>query len=325
MTEAGAFYDGEPKALLGKFGWLFLCNESTMNQLTGRTRLIERQLDEYKTAFRARWERFEALGLPYIFAPAPMKEVIYAEFLPDEFNITSKRLPHDQLLELFSGDPDVEITDLRPVLQKAKRSANVYVKTGTHFSAIGGHYVYSALASHPHCIELGMTPKPIEDFPMTLKAHFRGGLADKEKVTVANDRIVPADQGDPSQYSEAAVMFNLGRMGDKLISPSKVPSSYRVSETRSTRIFQRRDRKDLPSVVVVGDSFMWRVVPYLLQHCRRITCLWVPNPPFSVIEREKPDIVIQLIAERYLIRSPLMPDWELSPERPVAFEPRASG
>src|SRR5665811_247394 len=65
------------------------------------------------------------------------------------------------------------------------------------------------------------------------------------------------------------------------------------------------------TVVVVRDSFAEQLIPFLSEQFQRVTYVWVPNPPFSLIEQESPDLVLQVMAERFLIRPPLMPDWEL--------------
>jgi hypothetical protein len=310
-------YTGKAKALLGKYGWLFLCNAVTINQLTGRLSLLDRQLGEYSDAFRARWDRFEELGVPYVLAAAPMKELIYPEFLPEGLEITAQELPLDRLLRLFAEELSVEIMDLRPALRAAKPLGVTYYRTDTHFSALGAHCVYSELIGHRHCAALGVSGKPFEDFPLKVDPRFRAPLLGKSAVTIADCRIVPYPLGG---CTEVAVRLDLKPIAEKLAPTRDIPREYQVSR-RPTRIFQRSERQGLPRAVVIGDSFTRDVLPFLLAHFGRIVWLWAPNPPFSAIERERPDIVIQLIAERFLLRSPLMPGWELEPEVPIGFEP----
>jgi alginate O-acetyltransferase complex protein AlgJ len=313
-------YTEPAKALLGENGWLFLCNRSTIGQLSGRLSLQERQLGEYERAFRARWERFDELGIPYVFAAAPMKELIYSEYLPEGFDLDVVTLPLDRLLGRFRGDPAVELIDLRPALRRGKQAGDVYYKTDTHFSAGGAHRAYRAIASHPFCADLDIEPLAIGKFPLAVKPLPHADLANKEVVALAGDEIASIER--PVE-TEVAQMVDIPRLRESVEGPLEVPSGYTFSPNpvHQTRIFERRGGQDLPTAVVIGDSFMTGVLPFLLEHFRRLTWVWTPNPPFSVVEREQPDIVIHLIAERFLIRSPLMPDWELEPKRPVAFEP----
>lgn len=320
MIDATVLDDGRPKALLGRHGWLFLCNAPTVGQLLGRIALEPHQHEEYRAAFTARWERFEDLGVPYLFLPVPMKELVYRELLPEGFEIAATDLPVDRLLAMFESDPRVEIEDLRPRMRDARLEADVYFRTDTHLSAIGGHCLYRAIAGHRASRRLGIEPRPITDFPVRIEAPFQAGLAHQEKVSLIDDSLVPSGPADADGYDEIAVLSDEREIYAGLSPPAEAPSSYEGFK-EPTRILQWPDRRDLPSAVVVGDSFMDRVLPYLIGHFRRLVCIWAPNPPFSVIERERPDLVIQLIAERFLIRSPLMPGWELVSPRPVGFEP----
>lgn len=313
--------EGEARALAGRSGWLFLHNASTMGQLSGRLRLSDRQLDEYRRAFQARWSRFRELGIPYVFAPVPMKETACGEFLPDGLAPTEAKLPREQLLELFAGDPDVEIADVTPTFAEAKHSADLYFRTDTHLNGIGAHRLYTWLTMQRQCQELGIAPRPIADFPLKVEEAFSGDLTGKEKVVVVDGRPHVAGWADPAEHNEVAIVFDSDRMTERLLPQDEIPASYQVSATRPTNILEPENGAGLPSAVVVGDSFMLHVIAFLFTHFRRLTCVWTPNPPFSLIERERPDIVIQLMAERFLIRSPLMPDWELPAKRPVAFEP----
>jgi SGNH hydrolase-like domain, acetyltransferase AlgX len=308
--DVGVLRDGEARALPGLNGHLFLANLSTVCQMTGRLALLESQLTEYEQAFAARWERFASLGIPYILAPVPMKETILPELLPDGYEVSAQKLPLDRLLELFADHDRVEITDLRPALREGKKNGDAHFRTDTHLSTIGAHQAYRTIAEHPRCEQVGVVPTPIDGIPLRIDPRFRGGLADREFVAISDGRIV-SRKPPPNPLDEVAILPDGRKINADLVSPPLVPPAYQVSPTRQTRIYEWGDRRNMPSAVVVGDSFTWRILPYLLQGFRRITWTWVPNPPFSVIEQERPDIVIQLIAERFLIRSPLMPGWEL--------------
>ena len=200
------------------------------------------------------------------------------------------------------------MTDLRPVMLSAKRSASVYPKTDTHLSAMGGHFAYLALLRHPYCADLGLEPRPIGSFSLRIAERFRGDLADKEKVVLPEGgQAVCRAPGEPAEYSEVAVVLDWKRPLGELVSQDDIPSSHRPRGSKATFIYQRGERDDLPTAMVFGDSFLWQVLPYLRDHFRRLVFIWTQNPPFSVIELEAPDIVIHLMAERYLIRPPLMP------------------
>jgi alginate O-acetyltransferase complex protein AlgJ len=321
----GAPPTGKAMALLGKDGWLHLCNTRNMDQLVGRIRLTDRQLADYRSAFCARRDRFRELSIPYVFAPAPMKEIIYREYLPDELPLTTEPLPTDQLLELFRDEPGVDILDLRPHLLEAKRYEQVYYRTDTHCNLVGGYHVYRGLLKEASRFVPQLAPRPIDSFSFVEMRRFRGDLADKEKMTVRGKTITPCDPAlnDPALYRERTMGIDPSSLRARELPVSEVPDEYMVSPTRKTLIHENPESPELPRAVVVRDSSMEQVMPYLSEHFSRVVYVWVPNPPFSVIEAEQPDVVLQLMMGRFLIRSPLMPDWELSGEYAVGYEPTA--
>ena len=308
----GAPANGKAMALVGKDGWPFLCNTRTMDQLVGRLRLSGGALSTYREAFRARWDRFKDLGIPYVFAAAPMKEVIYSEYLPDGLRLSSDAFPLDQLLEIFRSEEEIDIADLRPVLLEAKKHEQVYYRTDTHYNMSGGYHVYRRLAEEAARTLGGLEALPMSAFRFR-ETSFRGDLSDKRKMTVEGHRLLDcaSDAANPARFSECAMRIDPACLNARELDQNQVPSHYQVSKTRRTRVFEQSDAPELPSAVVVRDSFAEQLIPYLSEQFRRVVYVWVPNPPFSVIEDEEPDIVLQVMAERFLIRPPLMPDWEL--------------
>ena len=59
-----------------------------------------------------------------------------------------------------------------------------------------------------------------------------------------------------------------------------------------------------PRAVVLGDSFMIGLRPFLAEHFQRIVFLTTQEFPTDVIEKERPDLVIEETLERSLSRVP---------------------
>lgn len=66
-----------------------------------------------------------------------------------------------------------------------------------------------------------------------------------------------------------------------------------------------RAAANLPRAVMFRDSFASSMIPFLSEHFRRIVYEWQgPNQfNYALVEREKPDVVIQEMVERKLSRS----------------------
>ena len=68
-------------------------------------------------------------------------------------------------------------------------------------------------------------------------------------------------------------------------------------------IFERPDA-GLPSAVVLGDSFSYHLLIYLKETFRRLVFVHTHSLPWKLVDEEKPDVVLSLMVERFLIRPP---------------------
>ncbi len=60
----------------------------------------------------------------------------------------------------------------------------------------------------------------------------------------------------------------------------------------------------LPKAVVFRDSFSTLLLKFLSESFSRLVAVWQPNLDYSIIEKEKPDIVISQQVERFLMKIP---------------------
>jgi hypothetical protein len=67
------------------------------------------------------------------------------------------------------------------------------------------------------------------------------------------------------------------------------------------RYAMERPDPGLPRAVVYHDSFTNWIIPALSEHFRRIVYVWDYKIDQALLERERPDVVIQAIVERSLM------------------------
>ena len=77
-----------------------------------------------------------------------------------------------------------------------------------------------------------------------------------------------------------------------------------MPEFRFSTAFEVHD-PSLPTAVVFHDSFGWELRPFLAEHFRRIDCYWTSDFFAAPLAQQKPDYVIQVVVERYLIGAPM--------------------
>jgi hypothetical protein len=84
--------------------------------------------------------------------------------------------------------------------------------------------------------------------------------------------------------------------------------------SQSTQTFAMvQDARHLPKAVLFRDSFFTKLVPFFAPHFRRSVYYWQYKFDCAVIDQEKPDIVIQQIAERELMK--------IQPTNPPEIQP----
>jgi hypothetical protein len=89
----------------------------------------------------------------------------------------------------------------------------------------------------------------------------------------------------------------------KPLSGWRVPPGPGPTE-RGQASVTRIDAPWLPSVLLLHDSFGPYLQPFLAQRCRELRCLWQGWVPEAVVDRQRPDVVVMIKAERNLIYAP---------------------
>jgi alginate O-acetyltransferase complex protein AlgJ len=274
--------------IVGRDGWFFFGHERTVAQARGLGGLSNAQLDQWVGGLEIRHEWLRDRGIAYLLVLVPNKHTVYAEYLPRSIPRTHDVSALDQLTARLSLDSDVPVLDLRPALERAGRTRRTYHKTDTHWNGYGAYVGYAAIlrgASELLPEFAPLEPVPVRRLDRTTPGH---GLP----------RIVGLSRAYPELSYDLLV---------------KHPRAA-IPRTRRAAHAQRAERRlpfalgtgdELqPAAVVFRDSFANALIPYLSESFRRVVYVWERDIDVKVIDIEKPDIVIQEIAERFLGSTP---------------------
>jgi hypothetical protein len=175
--------------------------------------------------------------------------------------------------------------DLREDVRAAKDGGRLYHRTDTHWNALGAFAAYTGL-----CRELGFVPTPSADFERAVveggpAGDLAGmlGLADdlrEERIELARKSAASARPGPLSELIEGKV------------------AAYGWTHERVPRVMIGADAA-LPSAVIVHDSFMLGMLPFLSEHFARAVYLSHTFEP-ELILAEHPTLVIDEVVERQL-------------------------
>jgi alginate O-acetyltransferase complex protein AlgJ len=285
--------------LLGKEGWLFFAGEGVIDDYRRTSPLSVAQIDRWKRVMEERATWLDRSQIKYLVAIAPNKHTVYSEYLPDTINQVRATSRFDQILQIdLRGHSNIEILDMRKTLARAKKSYRVYHQTDTHWNDLGAFMAYQEILKSLFRWFPLLEPLDISWFEIVSKRTAGGGLAHQLGMTdyYHEEQLLLK----PIQPRLSKPLRRLPDDRDENGFPTTKnlgPSVYEVPHSR------------LPRAVVVRDSFGTNLIPFLAEHFSRMVCLWQYEFPVDVIEKEKPDVVIQEIVERKLMTlDPTNPD-----------------
>jgi alginate O-acetyltransferase complex protein AlgJ len=280
---------GNTSVALGRNHWLFYA----LNKLP----VTQQNLDPYEEPelngalkmFCARRDILAAHGIKYILVFAPEKGTIYPELMPRGWT----RRPAPGRLEQLQAallHKQIDFVDARSVLLEAKRreaDKPLYFSNDSHWNRYGAFLVAQQLFRQLHLKMPAVTPFEAGEMKLEIDNHS-GDLAlllglqnliwDKRSLTAT------------IMQKQAHAIGNQGlpRFESGIVETATEPSAFRVNNVK------------LPRAFILHDSFMEFLQPYFADKFSfsefYLARLLLPE----VVLGEKPDVVIDEIAERHL-------------------------
>lgn len=271
--------------IVGRDGWLFYGGGRMIDNHRGTSLLSTNDLRAWQELLEARRDWLARRGIRYLFVVAPNKESIYPEQLPEWLATPGSTRKLDQFITHLRAHSTVEVLDLRPPLLEAKRAGRVYLLTDSHWNARGAFAGYQALLRAIGRQLPGVEPLPLQAFEQTTEDAGGGDLANmlgqertiKERGVI---RLVPKPPLAPLEVLDATAPDPKGFTHER--------------RPRFTECSGQRHR-----IVLFRDSFASAWQKMLGLNFSRALYVWQPHWNTSVIERERPDMVIDEMLERY--------------------------
>ncbi len=280
--------------MVGRNGWLFFTGDRSLPYVEGTNLFSEAELQAWTLSLRQRNDWLARRGIRYLVVFAPGSPSIYPEYLPRWVRPSARGTRLDQLTAAMKSHPEVALLDLRPSLVEVKKLAVVYSPTDTHWNNLGSWAAYRAIMSKLSASFPAAHVSPFDTFNV---AWVDGGGGDLAMMVDIYGMIKePIAWVAPKQGFQAK--------------PTHTPDydALRPWPRGMEPVITERPGAQIPRAVVFRDSFSMSVAPFLSEHFGRVVYLWLSDFEPSVIEREKPDLVIQEYAERLLsVVSPTNP------------------
>ncbi len=279
-----------PIAVLGRDNRVFVDEHGILEAQRGANPLNVSELRAWRRALVSRARFAAAHGAEYVLVIAPESSSAYADDMPSAHaSIGPSRT--DQFVTSLKDDAPCVVLDLRDVIRAARaldrQGDKAYYPHGTHWTARG------ALAATRAIVEL--LAQELPRFPALASA-------------VSLDVTFRPIRSDGDSWAGRVHLLGLLVNDDyQIVDPSQRWTATRTPTTDAGVLETVRTDIDLPSAIVYHDSFGTALRGSLPCAFSRASFLRKPDFPTDRIERDRPDVVIHVVAERFLMR----PAWPI--------------
>ncbi|MEW6372588.1 MAG: polysaccharide pyruvyl transferase family protein [Pseudomonadota bacterium] len=287
-----------PGALVGKEGWLFLSNDSNacIEQFIGRQRLSKAILDEYQTLYEARQKYLKASGIAYLMAIAPGKEYVYPEYLPDE--VVKGELPDScaQFIDAVGRSFDNEIINLRSALIENKHRGPLCYKNDSHWNYLGAMIGAKALLQSVRNLFPIVPQFEESNYQLAVGNEGIGDLTAKPRLAYAGGKYFPSKE-ITGEEARCAVGVQYAKHAQEITEHAYM----HLSQTRPTRLFRNQKAAHLPRAIILRDSYADCMIPFLTEYFSECLFIWTRRLDEQVVASFKPDLVVEVVVERFLL------------------------
>lgn len=276
------------EAMIGRDGWLYLARGGMVDNMLGNITYTEQQLQDWRQVFQTRRDWCAQRGIAYQLVIAAEKHSVYPEHLPAWIPANRKVDQIGQLVAYLKTNSTVPVLDLREPLLRAKQTALTFHMTDTHWNDYGAFVGYQSLIGALSSQRPDLKPLPLDTFEQRHSQEPGGDLAvmlgQEQSLRETNHiALVPKP---PLQSINTRADPNVSLPG-QLAGPG-----LSVSDNPSTT----------GKAILFHDSFAVALQPFLAHHFNRVVYVWQHDWNTSFLEQQRPDVVIDEVAERAFYR-----------------------
>ena len=275
------------KVVLGKDGWFY--DKDNIGNYSGANAFTKEQLDSIKDelVFRTKWASEH--NVKYYIAVVPSKMSIYPEYLPSKIIKVSDAAQYDQFITLDRQD-GINIIDVRKNLMKHKNDGYyIYQKTDGHWNDFGAYFGYQEIMKRLSIDFPNLQSISLDDYSISIKDQYGGNT-----VTMINLE---------KEYHEQFVKLTEKNKIYAVDGPQRDYQPLTIIPLWENQIIKENSNGKKLKCLIFRDSFTLLLIRYMQENFKETVFIhdgWKFKMHEDMIEKEKPDIVIDIIFERGL-------------------------
>lgn len=292
------------KAMLGEFGWLYLVNDTNdfLSWQFGLAAWSEEQAEAARQVLLTRIALLKASGAQYRKFIVPEKSVVYREYLPLRF--AGLQQSESRPAQLLARDLPEHVCHLDVFLKDARSWGQLYFRGDTHPNWLGAFLMYRHIQERLALARLVPGPPLSLSALRTEVAQYDGDLF--TQLEPYQREVLDQHWGWMSGTAAFELTLRLTlpaeQMKAKRISG---PTPYLGRPTIRETLVYEQPNSNLPRAVIFRDSTMDFAHALLAQHFSRSVFVWFEGAVVAeVLEAERPDLVLHVMAERFVSSYP---------------------
>lgn len=265
---------------IGSDKWIFYSDKDYLNNIATPFSNLELKQFNYNLNVITKW--FERQGIKYYLFIPPVKSGMYTEMLPDYMKIRTEFSRYNQLKEYLTQKSKINFIDCKKELIIAKKSNEIYFETDTHWNEIGAFVGYSKIINVLKIDFPQLQPCLFKDFKIVKADFFSGDLL----AMLGYDSKKPTFQYIMSHKNNIEPKLTLST-----ILPENPDNFFEIYE-------MPEDTNDL-EIYVVRDSYSEKLKKFISLNFKKSIFYWKAQLPINNIAKEKPDVVLHEMLERF--------------------------
>lgn len=272
------------QALVGNDGWLYFTTFNEIADYQRTNRFPRGTLADFQERLDAIDARLKSKGITFLVVIPPDKATIYPEHVPDQLKVLRGKSRLDQFVDAMRQDGTTPLLDLRPALQEAAKTQQIYYKTDLHWNVFASYIAYTQILSALSDRYPELRPHPYSDYRVSATGPSTFGM--------------PALMGVQSikeMFWQLHPQFNTG------VHVTAIPL---LDPPTQTVRFAAGPNQNLPRLLIYHDSFMPEIIRFLEPHFSTTISVFRNGDPaiwsLNWVDAVKPDIVILEFNESYL-------------------------
>ena len=284
-----------PYVVMGKDNFLF-CGMQEREVYEGKKGFSEEKMSKIVHDLADRQAGYLQDSIRFYVVIAPTAYEIYPEYLPEYVQRTEETSTDRFCRMMAEKAPQVPLLYLKEKMLQHKKAGRLYLKNDNHWNYLGSEYAAEDILTLM-AKDFPQLPQKIRE-KFTLEPYIRheGNLHNMLAVNMTLEQFAQ-DTEYHVHYIDSA-LYDIHEIYNKKYTP--IPDfSYPWD-------YERRfstNRTQQPKIVVIRDSFGGYLMPFLSPWFRESVFIfdkWKYGANDSIIQQEKPDIVLLMIYEPYL-------------------------